>query len=183
MMNMKLLSVVTPTSIYHGCFTWNTFWEENLAVGEFSAVDMKNCGPCNVRKHREIKGRDRYAALDISLNFGSMDKMRITYSYPKDNLVRSGKGLINYLGLKAKSRPKKYKKARYSIGNITMKDLSKIIKDFEKLPYKIYERKSPKHKPTNSYNYLARQLAKCMTRSDALNSHIYPVRMEMTSTK
>ena len=48
MMNMKLLSVVTPWSIYHGFSTWKTFWEENFTgeenftLGEFTAVNMKN---------------------------------------------------------------------------------------------------------------------------------------------
>ena len=32
-----------------------------------------------------------------------------------------------------------------------MKDLSKIIRDFEKLPYKSYESSRPKYEPTNSY--------------------------------
>ena len=41
MMNMNLVSVVTPTSIYHGCSTWMTLWEEKFTVGEFSAVNMK----------------------------------------------------------------------------------------------------------------------------------------------
>ena len=59
-------------------------------------------------------------------------------------------GLITYLGLKAKVRPKKYKKARYAIGNVSKKDLSKIIGEFEKLRYESYERKSPKHDPTDS---------------------------------
>ena len=54
-MNMKLLAVLTPLYIYHGCPTWKTFWEENLrreekfTFGEFSAGNMKNCGCCNVR--------------------------------------------------------------------------------------------------------------------------------------
>ena len=91
MINMKLLSVVTPPSIYNSCSTQKAFWEENFTgeekftFGEFSAVNMNNCGRQNVRKHREIKGSDKYATLDISLNFGSMDKMRITSSEPKDN--------------------------------------------------------------------------------------------------
>ena len=55
------------------------------------------------------------------------------------------------LGLKAKARPKKYKKARYATRNISKKDLSKIIRDFEKLPYESYERRRPKHEPTDSY--------------------------------
>ena len=69
--------------------------------------------------------------MDILLRFGSLDKIRITSSEPKDNLGISGKGLITSLGLKAKTRPYKYKKARHAIGNVSMKDLSKIIKEFE----------------------------------------------------
>ena len=30
MMNMKLLTVVTPPYIYHGCYTWKMFWEEKF---------------------------------------------------------------------------------------------------------------------------------------------------------
>ena len=56
--------------------------------------------------------------------------MRITASEPKDNLGRSGKGLIIYMGLKDKTRPKRYKKARYDIRDFSMKDFSKIINDF-----------------------------------------------------
>ena len=51
------------------------------------------------------------------------------------------------------------------------------------LPYNIYERISPKHEPTDCYFYLARQLAECMMRSDALNLENYPVRMERTAMK
>ena len=63
-----------------------------------------------------------------------------------------------------------------------MKDLSKIIREFEKLPYKIYEMSRPKHEPTDSYFYLARYIAKCMMRYYALNLHVYPVRTEITIT-
>ena len=65
MMNMNILTVVTPLSIYHGWSTRKTFWEEkftdeeNFTLGEFSAVKMINCGRRNVRKHREIKGSDK----------------------------------------------------------------------------------------------------------------------------
>ena len=107
MMNMKLLAVVTPQSIYNGCSTQKTFWEEKFTLGDFTAVNMKNCGHRNVRKHREIKFSEKYFTLDISFKFGSMDEMRITSSEPKDNLVRSGKGLITSLGIKAKARPTK----------------------------------------------------------------------------
>ena len=70
---MKLLAVVTPLYIYHGCPTWKTFWEEKFTgeerftLGELSAVNMKQCGCCNVRKHREIKVSEKYFTLDMLL--------------------------------------------------------------------------------------------------------------------
>ena len=90
-MNMKLISLVTPPSIYDDFSTRNTFWdehfigEENFTLGEFTAVNMKNCGRHNVSKQRDTKGSDKYATLDILPNFGSLDKMRITSSDPKYN--------------------------------------------------------------------------------------------------
>ena len=98
--------------------------------------------------YREIKGSDEYTALKISLKFGSLDKMIITSSDPINNFGRSGKGLITSLGLKTKATPKKYRKSRYAIVNFSMKDLSKIIREFEKLPYGSYERRRPKYDPT-----------------------------------
>ena len=181
-MNMKLLAVVTPPSIYHGCSTHKTFWEgkftdeEKFTLGELSAVNMNNCGSRNVRGNRDIKGSDNYVSLDISLKFGSLDKIRITSSDPKDNLVGLRKGFITSLGLKSNAIPKKYKKARYAIKNVIMNDLSKIIRDFDKLPYKIYERRRPKHDPNDSYFYLSRQLANFLMKDNALNLHAYPVR-------
>ena len=142
---------------------------------------MKNCGRRNVRKHRDTKGSNKYVILDISLKFDSLDKMRITCSESKFRLGISGKGLITSMGLKSKTRPKKYKKARYAIKNVSKKDLSKIIREFEKLPYESYEKKRPGHDPTNSYFYLAIQISNCMMREDALNLEKYPVRTEMTS--
>ena len=94
----------------------------------------------------------------------------------------SGKGLITSLYFKAKVGQHKFKKARYAIRNVSKKDLSKIIWEFHKLPYEIYDKKRPKHAPTESYIYLARQLTKFMMRADDLNSHSYPVRTEMTDT-
>ena len=84
--------------------------------------------------------------------------MKITSSEPKDYLGISGKGLITSLGLKTNIRSKKNKKARYAITNASMKYLSNIIKEFEKLPYKGYVRKRPKQEPTDSYVYLEREL-------------------------
>ena len=146
-------------------------------------MNMKNCGCCNFRKHREIKVSYNYVTLDMLLKFDSLYKINITYSESKDNLGRSEKGLITSLGLKAKARPKKYKKARFTIGNVSKKNLSIIIREFEKLPYDSYERKRLKHEPTDSYFYLARQPEKCMMRADVLNSENYPVRMEINDTK
>ena len=49
--NMKLLAVVTTQSIYHGCYTRKTFWEEKFTGKEnlFRDVNTKKCGRFNVR--------------------------------------------------------------------------------------------------------------------------------------
>ena len=107
--------------------------------------------------------------------------MKITSSELKEKLEISGKGLIVSLGFKAKVRLHKYKKARYAIGNFIKKDLSKIIREFEKIEKLPYEKKRPKHEPTDSYFYLARQIAKCMMRAHALNWHGYGGYTEMTA--
>ena len=143
-------------------------------------MNMNNCGHRNDRKHRDIKNSDKYITLEILFKFGSLDNMRITSSEPKDYMGISVKGLIISLGLKTNVGSKKYKKARYAITNVSMKDLSKIIKEFEKLPYKGYVLKRSKMEPIDSYFYLERQLAKCMMRTDALNLHIKLLRTEMT---
>ena len=102
---------------------------------------MKNCGRCNVSKHRDTKGSDMYVTLDISSHIDSLDKMKIKYSESKSKLKRSGKGLITSMGFKAKLMPHKYKKARYAIGNISKKDLSKSIGGFEKLTSESYDKR------------------------------------------
>ena len=117
------------------------------------------------------------------MKFGSLDKMINTSSEPKENLGISLKGLITSMGIKVKARPKKQKKEIYCIGNVSMKDILNIIREFEKLPYKIDGRKSAKHDPTDIYFYLENQIAKCLMRADALNLHIYPIGTEMTEKK
>ena len=82
--------------------------------------------------------------------------MTIKSSESKEKLERSVKGLITSLGFKAKVRPQKYKKSRYSIRNVNKKYLSKIIKKFEKFEKLPYEKKRPKHEPTDRYFYLER---------------------------
>ena len=156
MMNMKILAALTPPYIYHVFSTWNTLWEEKFTgqekftLGEFSSANMKNCGHFNIRKHKFIKGSDKYVTLNISLKLYSLDKMIISSLEPKVKLGRSGNGLITSLNIRSKTRPNQYKKARHVIGNVSKKDLSKIIRDFEKLSYESYDKKRPKHEPTDS---------------------------------
>ena len=154
---MKFLAVVTPPSIYHGCSTRKTFWEEKFTGKEnlFLSVNMKNCGRPNVRKHKEIRGSDKYVTLEISSKFDSLEKMKTTSSKSKVKLERSGKGLITALCFKTKARLQKHKKARYAIGKVSYKDLSRIIKKFEKFEKLYYEKKRPKHDPTERYFHLA----------------------------
>ena len=96
-MNTKILAVVTTPSIYHGFSTRKTFWQKNFTMGEFTPVNMINCGCGNVSKHIDIKDSDKYITLDISLKFGSLDNTRITSSEPKYYLGESVKGLITSL--------------------------------------------------------------------------------------
>ena len=97
---MKLLAVVTTPSIYNGCSTQKTFWEENFTPGEFKPLNMKSCYHCNVRKPGEIKNGEKYTTSDASLKFVSLYKMKIISSEPKDYLGISGKGLITSMVLK-----------------------------------------------------------------------------------
>ena len=85
-MNMNILEVVTPPSIYHDCSNRKKLWEEKSTGKEnlFLAVKMKNCGRRNVRKHKDIKSSDKYFTLDISSKFDSLDKMNITSSESKE---------------------------------------------------------------------------------------------------
>ena len=71
--------------------------------------------------------------LKISEEFDNLDKMETTSSESKVKMEGSGKWLVTVLDLKNKSRSTKYKKSRYAIGNVSMKDLSNTVKEFEKL--------------------------------------------------
>ena len=94
-MNMKILAVVTPSSIYHGFSTRKKLWE---AKG--IPVSMQNCGHRNVRKHRDIMNGEKYTTLDIYWKFVNMENMRIISSEPKDYLGIPRNWLITSLGLK-----------------------------------------------------------------------------------
>ena len=180
---MKLLVVVTPPSIYHGYSTRKTSWEEKFTGKKylFQSTNMTNCGYCKVRIHKDIKGSEKIATLDISAKFDSLNNMETTSSESKEKLERSGKGLVNALGFKTKVRSPKYKKESYAIGNISEKDISNIIKEFEKIGKLTYEKRKPKHEPTPSYFHLGRQLAKCMMRSDEHNRHMHGSYAEETA--
>ena len=91
---------------------------------------MQNCGHQNVRKHREINIGKQYIASFIYLKFGNMDSMKITSSEPKYYLVRSGKGLITSLGLNIIRMSNKIKKSRLAVTEVSLKDISMIIKEF-----------------------------------------------------
>ena len=65
---MQFLVVVTSPSIYHGCSTWKTLWEEKFTGKKqdlFESVNMRNCGQRNVRKHKEIKDSDERVTLNM----------------------------------------------------------------------------------------------------------------------
>ena len=90
--NMKFLVVVTPPSIYHGCSTRKTCWEEKFTGKKqdlFVSVNMRNFSQLNVRKYREIKDSDErvtlnmYEILNISEKIDDLDRMETTSSDSK----------------------------------------------------------------------------------------------------
>ena len=93
---MQLLAVVKPPSIYRGCSTKKKFREEKFPDKEncFLAVNMKTFGRRNVRKHKEIKGGDKYVTLEISLTFDKLENMKFTYSESKGKLEDPERGLL-----------------------------------------------------------------------------------------
>ena len=67
--NIMFLVVVAPPSIYHGCSTRKTFWEEKFTGKKqylFESVNMRNCGQRNVRKHRDFKDSDERVTLNMN---------------------------------------------------------------------------------------------------------------------
>ena len=108
---MNFLIVVTPPSIYRGCYTRKTLWEGKFTGNQdlFQYVNMKLFGRRKVRKHKEIKGRDNCVTLNISKKFDSLNKMDTTSSDSKLKSGRSGKGLVTALDIKTKARSKNKK--------------------------------------------------------------------------
>ena len=89
---------------------------------------MKHCGCLNVSKHRYIKDGEKYITFDISLKFVTLEKMKITSPESKDYLVISRKEFVTYLGINTIERSKRIQKERGAIPNVSLKDISKIIK-------------------------------------------------------
>ena len=89
--------------------------------------------------------------------------------------------MVTALDLKTKIGSQKYKKARYAIGNVRMKDLSNIIKEFEKVVKVTYMKRIPKHEPTSSYYHLVGCIAECMMRYDEYNRHVHGSYAEETA--
>ena len=91
----------------------------------------------------------------------------------KRKIGKIRKGVGNCSGFQDQSKVAKIKKARYAIGNVSEKDLLKIIKEFEKIGKVPYMKKIPKHEPTSSYYSLVRCITECMMRSDEYNWHVH----------
>ena len=116
---MKSLVVVTPPSIYYGCSTRKTFWEENFTGKKqylFVSVNMRNCGQRNVRKHKEIKDSDEFVTLNmceilnISEKFDDLDKMETTSSESKLKMKGSVNWSVTDMDLNTKARLTKDKR-------------------------------------------------------------------------
>ena len=71
--------------------------------------------------------------------------------------------------------------ARYAIVNVSMKDLSNIIKEFDKIVKVPYVKRIPKHEPTSGYFHLVRCIAECMMISDEHNRHVHGSYAEETA--
>ena len=116
---MRFLVVVSPPSIYHGCSTRKTFWEEKFTGKKqdlFVSMNMRNCDKRNFRKHSEIKDSDERVTLNmneilkISEKFDNLDKMESTSSESKVKMEGSGKWLVIALALKKKAGSKNIKR-------------------------------------------------------------------------
>ena len=142
---MKFLSVLTlPSAIYHGWYTWKTFWKDN-----FTLVNMKSCGRRYVRKHKEIKNGKQYIILDVSYNLDCLDKSEVTSSESKDYMVRSGKEMITSVSLSTK-RSNKKQKASFSITGITNQDFIKMLKNFNSLTFLSCKSKQVRDEPAEA---------------------------------
>ena len=156
---MKLLVVVTPPSIYHGCSTRKMFWAEKFTGKQdlFESVNMKNCGRRKVRKYKEIKGSDKcatlniYEILNISEKFDSLNKMENHIFRVKSRIVDIGKGVGNRSGSQDQSKVEKIQKGKVCHWKFQHEgpfQHYQIVLNFVKVTY---VKRIPKHEPTLSY--------------------------------
>ena len=89
--------------------------------------------------------------------------------------------MVNALSLKTKARSKEYKKARYAIVNVRMKDLSNIIKKIENIVKVPYVKRTPKHEPTSRYYHLVRCVTECMLICGEDDQHVHGGYVEETA--
>ena len=52
---------------------------------------MKSCGRLNVRKHREIRGSDKYVTFDISLEIVCLDKIALISQFSYTDVMMNMK--------------------------------------------------------------------------------------------
>ena len=83
--------------------------------------------------------------------------------------------MVTAVALKTKATSDKYKKARYAIGNVSMKDFSNKIKEFEKIVKVPYVERIPKHESTSSYFHLVVCIGECMMRCGENNHTVHDV--------
>ena len=91
------------------------------------------------------------------------------------------KGLVTALDFKTKLRLQKYKTERYAIGNVSEKDVSKIIKELGKIGMVPYVKMIPTHERTSSYYHLVRCITACIMRSAEHNWHVHRSYVEETA--
>ena len=89
--------------------------------------------------------------------------------------------MVTAMAFKTKVRSPKYKKARYTLVNVSMKDLSNIIKEFEEMFKVPYVKSIPKHEPTSSFYHLVRCIEECMMRSNENNRYVHGSYAEETA--
>ena len=104
---------------------------------------MKNCGGRKVRKHKEIKGSDKYVTLDISSKFGSLEKMKTTSSDSKGRMETSGKGLVTSLGFRTKVSSKNTKKQGMPSEISVRRTFRRLSKSLGKLGNYLMRRRRP----------------------------------------
>ena len=95
--------------------------------------------------------------------------MKIKSSETNDYLGRSGKGLITSLGLKDIIKPNNLK-GKFAIAEVSIKNISKIIRKFKDINCEGYVKKRSKHMPTDRYLYLVRQIVNSMMSTQKISN-------------